>query len=117
MPKRGCRTGALFASGTSTRSANIGGLHTSRAFSASVGISHKLSSESQKLAAVPELTRSADVQLNERVSLPIALGILSSTIVVLDGRQDPSRPYAPARLGVAVGFEEGDGGPAVKWPT
>jgi hypothetical protein len=47
-----------------------------------------------------------------RIALPIALGILSSTIVVLDGRQDPSRPYAPARLGVAVGFEEGDDGPA-----
>jgi hypothetical protein len=36
---------------------------------ASVGISHKLSSESQKLAAVPELTRSAGIKLNSRVSL------------------------------------------------
>ena len=31
---------------------------------ASVGISHKLSSESQKLAAVPDLTRSVGIQLN-----------------------------------------------------
>jgi len=68
------------------------------------------SSNLSMLDAVPELTHSAGIQLNERVSLPIVPEILSSIAVVRIGRRrnDP----ATARLGVAVVFPKGGGGPA-----
>ena len=53
--------------------------------------------------AVPELTRSADIKLNPRVSLRGALEILSSFAVVQDWPTPHTiRPCIPARLGVAA---------------
>lgn len=58
-----------------------------------------------------DLTRRVGINLNDRLQLRRAFEILPS-IAVVTGLVDVNRPCVPARLGVAVDFQEGDGGPA-----